>query len=256
MSTNDITGDELRTKSSNSNYRDGWDAVFSQKTKKPDPVEKVLLLGSVTLNIGSSADSKSLRYQGWTMAPDATDIKVTYEIAKQTDSTPPGMMTWQFKVIAVYSDGPSKRPADAIVFVPMTAEKFDNIHRLAGGNIERPAPLTKSPRITLAQLRTLLPDPIPISPEEKEQRDRLGANMLCTCAKCGEFLTVGEEEAGGCSTCWGNIQRATAASPAEVEWMNRLHETACPGCSGPFTVGEFGALGVCSTCWGNQENAG
>ena len=35
MSTNDITGDALRTRPATDAYRDGYDAIF----RKPDPVE-------------------------------------------------------------------------------------------------------------------------------------------------------------------------------------------------------------------------
>lgn len=37
MSTNDITGDEIRSKASSDKFRDGWDAIFG---KKEDKVEE------------------------------------------------------------------------------------------------------------------------------------------------------------------------------------------------------------------------
>ena len=39
MSTNDITGDKLQSKTTTDAYRDGWEVIFGKKDKPVEPVD-------------------------------------------------------------------------------------------------------------------------------------------------------------------------------------------------------------------------
>ena len=51
MATNDITGDEIRSKVNSDKFRSGWDAIFGKKEDKPET--------DVDEEMGVSADGSS-----------------------------------------------------------------------------------------------------------------------------------------------------------------------------------------------------